>query len=95
MLCEKCSNEIDAVVCSRCGTEVMPLGPFCYQCGGKLGAGAESDLAAAEIPASANGDSGGIDFSTRVLCSDGACIGVVDEKGICKICGKPYEPDKA
>ncbi len=33
------------------------------------------------------------DFSNRVLCSDGACIGVIDEKGICKVCGKPYVPD--
>jgi hypothetical protein len=24
------------------------------------------------------------------LCSDGNCIGVVNEKGVCHICGKPY-----
>jgi len=29
------------------------------------------------------------DFSKRILCSDGACIGVVNEQGICKVCGKP------
>ncbi|MCX5809262.1 MAG: hypothetical protein NTX36_07815 [Proteobacteria bacterium] len=33
-----------------------------------------------------------IDFSERILCSDGACIGIV-EKGVCKICGKPYVPE--
>ena len=24
------------------------------------------------------------------LCSDGTCIGVINEKGFCKVCGKPY-----
>jgi hypothetical protein len=32
-----------------------------------------------------------IDFSQRILCSDGKCIGVIDEKGFCKVCGKPQE----
>jgi hypothetical protein len=30
------------------------------------------------------------DFSERILCSDGSCIGVINEKGICNECGKPY-----
>ena len=30
------------------------------------------------------------DFSERKLCSDGNCIGVINEGGICNICGKPY-----
>lgn len=25
----------------------------------------------------------------RVLCSDGSCIGVINEAGVCNICGKP------
>jgi len=29
----------------------------------------------------------------RVLCSDGACIGVIGPDGRCKVCGKPYQPD--
>lgn len=29
----------------------------------------------------------------RILCSDGACIGVVGEDGNCKICGRAYEGD--
>jgi hypothetical protein len=33
------------------------------------------------------------DFSRRVLCSDGTCIGVIDERGICRVCGKPYTPE--
>jgi hypothetical protein len=30
------------------------------------------------------------DFSKRVLCSDGSCIGVINEDGFCSICKKPY-----
>ncbi len=35
------------------------------------------------------------DFSDRKLCSDGNCIGVINEQGVCNICGKPYagEPE--
>jgi hypothetical protein len=32
------------------------------------------------------------DFSERLLCSDGNCIGVINEQGICNICKKPYTP---
>jgi hypothetical protein len=31
----------------------------------------------------------GPDFSDRKLCSDGNCIGTINEKGVCNICGKP------
>lgn len=33
-----------------------------------------------------------IDFSQRVPCSDGNCIGVINEQGVCNTCGKPYIP---
>jgi hypothetical protein len=87
MLCEKCTREIEVVVCGACGRSVAQLGPFCCYCGHKLeeetgktdaGAGREND----EAP----------DFSDRILCSDGACIGVINEQGVCKVCGKPYTP---
>jgi hypothetical protein len=29
----------------------------------------------------------------RILCSDGACIGLVGSDGRCKLCGKVYEGD--
>ena len=29
----------------------------------------------------------------RILCSDGACIGLVGANGLCKVCNKPYEGD--
>ena len=31
-----------------------------------------------------------IDFSRRILCSYGNCIGVINEQGVCNTCGKPY-----
>ena len=31
----------------------------------------------------------------RILCSDGACIGLVGSNGLCKVCGKAYEGDLA
>ena len=33
-----------------------------------------------------------VDFSERTLCGDGNCIGTINEKEICNICGKPYIP---
>lgn len=35
-------------------------------------------------------EEGEADFSERTLCSDGNCIGVINEQGRCNICGKPY-----
>ncbi len=62
---------------------VLRLGPCCYLCGKVL------DVAP---PEPAEGVEEG-DFDNRVLCSDGTCIGVIDERGVCKVCGKPYSPD--
>jgi len=31
------------------------------------------------------------DWETRILCSDGNCIGVIGSDGRCLECGKPYE----
>ena len=35
------------------------------------------------------------DWESRRLCSDGNCIGVINEQGVCKVCGKAYngEPE--
>jgi hypothetical protein len=91
MLCEKCSNEIETLTCGNCGNSVVAMGDFCYCCGSRL-------RPHEELPGSPEGSTQGessdaIDFSTRILCSDGACIGVIDEKGVCKLCGKPYVPE--
>lgn len=31
-----------------------------------------------------------IDFSERIPCSDGTCIGTINDGGVCNICKKPY-----
>ncbi|MCX7856831.1 MAG: hypothetical protein N2513_02435 [Deltaproteobacteria bacterium] len=31
------------------------------------------------------------DLTERILCSDDTCIGTINEKGICNVCGKPYK----
>lgn len=38
------------------------------------------------------------DLDTRQLCPDGNCVGVLDERGVCKLCGasasaEPVAPD--
>jgi hypothetical protein len=80
MICEKCAVETEAVLCKNCNEEILKLGSYCYICGSKFekdgGETEESD----------------IDLDNRILCSDGTCIGIV-ENGFCKLCGKPYEPE--
>lgn len=33
------------------------------------------------------------ELESRILCSDGACIGVIGSDRLCKLCGKPFNPD--
>ncbi|PIV21298.1 MAG: hypothetical protein COS40_08115 [Deltaproteobacteria bacterium CG03_land_8_20_14_0_80_45_14] len=35
------------------------------------------------------------DLSERKLCSDGNCIGAINEKGVCNVCGKPDSGEPA
>jgi predicted amidophosphoribosyltransferase len=79
MLCEKCAGETESITCTHCGKEIVKLGPYCYLCGNELKDHADQQEEN--------------DFSDRILCSDGSCIGIIDEKGFCRECGKPYTPD--
>lgn len=79
MICEKCGSETIATQCNTCGKEILKLGPFCYLCGAELHGVTEAEDADF--------------FDNRILCSDGACIGVINEDGVCKVCGKPYTPE--
>jgi len=83
MVCEKCAAEIETFVCAHCGASVIRLGPYCYLCGRMF--------EVEEDKAEHSDDE--IDLSARILCSDEACIGVVNEQGVCKVCGKPYVPE--
>lgn len=78
MICEKCGLETETTRCNSCGKDVLRLGSHCYFCG----AGLSVAMVVEET-----------DFDNRVLCSDGACIGVINEQGVCKVCGKPYVPE--
>lgn len=83
MLCETCSKEFEKTTCPHCKEDIFRFGAYCYLCGGELA-----------VEPSAGEETGeDDDFSKRILCSDGACIGVIDERGICKVCGKPYTPE--
>jgi len=81
MKCPHCEKPLGEKVCPACGSGVLNESSFCHRCGISLGPGAS---------VSPEGEEEDIDFAKRVLCSDGTCIGVINEKGFCKVCGKPY-----
>lgn len=85
MLCEKCAREVETGTCPSCGAVVLKLGRFCYLCGEAIGQTPIEGLPPEET--------GEVDFSSRILCSDGTCIGIINEGGVCKVCGKPYTPE--
>jgi hypothetical protein len=62
MLCEKCGEKVQNVMCAACGQTILHLGPHCYKCG----AGSR-----APAPGSVE-ENDDLDFSSRTLCSDGA-----------------------
>jgi len=80
MKCSHCGQSLGDRSCPACGAEVLEGSLFCHRCG--------QPLEAAAPPSPAAGEEN--DFSKRILCSDGNCIGVVNEQGVCKVCGKPY-----
>ena len=86
MKCPHCGQNLAAGKCASCGSEIFEESLFCHRCGSKL-----EKLEAK--PKTVEGEQ--LDFSQRILCSDGTCIGVVNEKGVCKVCGKPYTGDPA
>jgi hypothetical protein len=84
MNCPHCGREIGEGKCSSCGSRILEESLFRHRCGAKV---RETPLSS---PSPAPPEDGPVDFSQRVLCSDGNCIGVVNEQGFCKVCGKPY-----
>jgi len=79
MKCPHCGQALGDKICPSCGIRVLKESSFCHRCGVSL-----------EVSPEALANDEDTDFSKRILCSDGSCIGVVDERGICKVCGKPY-----
>ncbi len=81
MKCPHCGQSLEMQTCPSCHSEILPESVFCHLCGSKI--------RPTDPPAQSEDDA--IDFSKRILCSDGNCIGVINEKGFCKVCGKPYQ----
>ncbi|AEB08593.1 hypothetical protein [Desulfobacca acetoxidans] len=71
--------------CPHCGGDWKMQ--ICPQCGGETlpegkfccHCGAELEV---ELPP---------DLANRILCPDGACIGILNEKGECSVCGMAYK----
>ncbi|MFB3886662.1 MAG: hypothetical protein ACE144_15655 [Thermodesulfobacteriota bacterium] len=74
MQCPRCNEAIPFILCSACQGEIPEKSLYCCWCGERVKVEVEEK----------------VDFSERTLCSDGNCIGTINEKGICNICGKPY-----
>ena len=85
MKCPHCNQELGGRNCPACGSVVLDESIYCHHCGDKLPPEISGPSISEEKEES--------DFSHRILCSDGNCIGVVNEQGICKVCGKPYTGD--
>jgi hypothetical protein len=84
------------VLCSdeSCIGTIGPDGK-CKECGkaydGKLPEGNINEIVHELSPEKqvSSDDQADEDWDKRVLCSDGACIGVIGPDGKCKECGKP------
>jgi hypothetical protein len=64
------------MVCPDCRGEIPEKSQHCCWCGRRF-----------EIEEEREGD-----FSQRIPCIDGNCIGTINEEGICNICKKSYTP---
>ena len=76
--------------CPKCDYEFPTL--MCESCGAEnLG----ESLYCCQCGAELVHEETPVDWEGRRLCSDGNCIGVINEQGVCSICGKAYtgEPE--
>lgn len=75
MECPHCGGELELKVCPHCGAETLSAGDFCCHCGVQLES--ETELSP--------------DLVNRILCPDGACIGILNDQGECSVCGLAYK----
>ncbi len=71
--------------CPHCG-ETLPF-IHCPECGGETSEGSKY---CSQCGKPVRKETSEIDFSERVPCADGNCIGTINERGVCNVCGKPY-----
>ena len=79
MKCPNCEFEMGGVVCEACGAETPEGSLYCYKCGEEMEVQSE----------------GTMDLESRVLCIDETCTGVINEEGVCGVCGKPYKGESS
>jgi len=90
MECPHCGRSISDETCAACGRTVPVDSTYCCWCGANL---STETAEAPEGSDSSEQEDAAIDFASRILCSDGTCIGVIGPDGRCKECGKPYSGD--
>ncbi len=76
--------------CPRCGENLPVI--LCQDCRGESPVGSAYCCRCGHTLKMPEADA---QVSERTLCSDGACIGTINEKGVCNICGKPYTGEPA
>ena len=71
--------------CPQCGVTLPYI--LCLECGGEIPEkSGYCCWCGNPIPMGI----GETELADRKLCSDGNCVGTINEKGICNVCGKPY-----
>ena len=79
MKCPHCGETLPFQICPKCGGETPEKSLYCCYCSNAMKPDEGTKVEEKET-----------DISDRTLCSDGNCIGIINEKGICNVCGKPY-----
>jgi hypothetical protein len=69
--------------CPHCG-QSLPYA-LCRECGGEV---PETSAYCCHCGNVMKREEREAESSDRVLCSDGSCIGTINEKGVCNVCGK-------
>ena len=80
--CPECEHEIEGIDCAKCGESTPKESIYCINCGKSLKGDATEAIE--------EDDYEDFDLDDRVLCSDGACTGIIID-GKCSECGKPPE----
>lgn len=71
--------------CPHCG--YLLAFSSCSECGGEIPAKSRYCCWCGNLVKAAEEEK---DSSDRIPCSDGNCIGTINDQKVCNICGKPY-----
>ena len=76
--------------CPHCG-EILPF-ILCPECKGEILEKSRYCCWCGNPITVVVGETG---LSERKLCNDGNCVGTINEKEVCNVCGKPYSGEPA